>query len=560
MRYDRWLEPEPLPDETYRLTPFPLLSIVLYRRGVRTPQDAARFLDPRLEHLSDPLALPDAARAIAMLRRAIAQRWPVLVFGDYDVDGLTATAMLTLALRRAGVPVQVRIPNRLTDGYGLRPDDLEPIRRSGARLLIAVDCGSSSADELAALVEAGIACVVIDHHVVPAPWPLSAVPLVSPKRPEAPCPGCELTAAGLVAQLLRTIVEPELLPTLLVLAAFGTIADVAPLTGDNRVLARLGLDAFAEAAPLGLRRLATLADLDPARITSRQVGFVLAPRLNAAGRLTDPQLALDLLLTDDEAEATQLALRLCELNAERQRAVARMIEEAEARLQALPALPEVLVLADERWHVGLVGLLASRLVERYERPAIVLAQQNGVSRGSARSVPGFDVTHALAACRDLLHTFGGHSVAAGLTLPSHQVDALQARLVALARQLQPQRRPRPVRELVLDAELFPSELELRTLDLLERLEPCGQGNPAPRFLLRNVRPVEIRPSQDGRHVRFNVLVDGQPAAFPCIWFQGGSEQDVLAAPRVDLALTLRRDEWAGLVALTLEVLDVRPAS
>ena len=560
MRYDRWLEPEPLPDEAYCLTPFPLLSAVLYRRGVRTPQDAARFLDPRLEHLSDPLALPDAARAIAMLRRAIAQRWPVLVFGDYDVDGLTATAMLTLALRRAGVPVQVRIPNRLTDGYGLRPDDLEPIRRSGARLLIAVDCGSSSADELAALVEAGIACVVIDHHVVPAPWPLSAVPLVSPKRPEAPCPGCELTAAGLVAQLLRTIVEPELLPTLLVLAAFGTIADVAPLTGDNRVLVRLGLDAFAEAAPLGLRRLATLAGLDPARLTSRQVGFVLAPRLNAAGRLTDPQLALDLLLTDDEAEATQLALHLCELNAERQRAVARMIEEAEARLQALPALPEVLVLADERWHVGLVGLLASRLVERYERPAIVLAQQNGVSRGSARSVPGFDVTHALAACRDLLHTFGGHSVAAGLTLPSHQVDALQARLVALARQLQPQRRPQPVRELVLDAELFPSELELRTLDLLERLEPCGQGNPAPRFLLRNVRPVEVRPSQDGRHMRFSVLVDGQPAAFPCIWFQGASAQDVLAAPRVDLALTLRRDEWAGLVALTLEVLDVRPAS
>lgn len=554
----RWNEPDPLPDAAYGLADAALLSQILYRRGVRTPAEASVFLRPSLDQLADPGLLPGAGEALALLQRAVEHRWRVVVFGDYDVDGITATTILTHALRSLGLTVHPIIPHRIRDGYGLHLPDVPAILGSGARLLVTVDCGTGSGDALAAVRRTGIEAVVIDHHVVDGHRLPEGVAFVSPQRPDSSYPFRSLAAVGVAYQVLRLLLGDERVAPYLPLVALGTVADVVPLVGENRVLVAEGLRRFAQDAPLGLRALVEEAGLHLDRVTSWHCGFILGPRINAAGRMDDPMLALQLLLTQDPLEARRLARRLSELNQRRQQEIERMLAEAERKLQRQAELPRVLVLADEAWNVGLVGLAAGKLASRYARPVVVLSQQHGISRGSARGVAGFDVSQALAACRDLLLEHGGHSGAAGLTLESERIVELEARLLDFAHATLGDDDLIPA--LDLDAELFPAELSLETTELLAALEPFGHGHPTPRFFVRNVAVRDLHLSRNERHLLFTVVpCGGSPIG--AVWFDGAEHRDALERlGRVDLAFTLRHDTWNGTPRVKLDVLDFRPVT
>jgi single-stranded-DNA-specific exonuclease len=553
----RWNEPAPLPDVAYELVEDARLSQILFRRGVRTPEEARAFLSPSLDQLADPARLPDARVAHAVLRRAVEEGWRIVVFGDYDVDGLAATTMLADAFRALGLVVQPMIPHRINDGYGLQLSDVPAIRAFEPRLVVTVDCGTSSSAALATLRQAGIETVVIDHHTVDGRMPLPSVAFVSPRRPDSTYPFSDLAAAGVAYQVLRLLLGQERTARYLPLVALGTVADVMPLVGENRVLVAEGLRRLARDAPPGLRVLVEEAGLRLDGVRSWHLGFVLGPRINAAGRMDDPMIALQLLLTGDEREARRLARRLSDLNERRQREVEQLLEQAERRLRREPSLPRVLVLADESWNVGLVGLAASRLASRYARPVVVLSRQKDVSRGSVRGVTGFDVSRALAACHDILLEYGGHSGAAGLAIESERIVELQNRLLAFATATLTDETPAPI--LDLDAELSSSELTLETVDLLAALEPFGHGNPVPRFFMRNVAVDGVRLSRNGRHLLFRVVPGDQPSV-AAVWFDGADHLETLQRlKRIDLAFTLRVDTWDGVSQVKLEVLDCCPA-
>lgn len=559
MRRYRWRDPDPVPASLRLTDDHPFLDAILYRRGIRDRRDADRFLAPRLEHLPDPMSLPELGRAVSLIEQARRAQRPVVIFGDYDVDGLTATSLLTFLFRHLGLEAIPMVPHRLLDGYGFHPRFVPVVVERNPSLLVTVDCGTGDWEALEAVRAAGIPVVVLDHHDVHRlDWPPSVV-FVSVKRPDVPEAFRSLAAVGVAYQLARVLLGEEGAARYLPLVALGTVADVVPLRGPNRVLVAVGLERFWEAAPLGLRTLATAAGLAvdrTQRITSWHCGYILGPRLNAAGRMDDPRLALELLLTDDPERARTLARLLCTLNAARQRAIERIVHEAERRLQGRRDLPPVLVLADQAWQVGLVGLAASKLVGRYARPAVVLARGEAVSRGSARSVDGFDISAALERCGDLLLDHGGHSAAAGLTVATERIAELEERLAEVAREFFGPHGP--ALPLDLDLELHPYQVSPDTWDILARLEPFGNGNPVPRCLLRHVRAVDVWRTQDGRHLRFTVVArDG--TVRQAIWFDGGREYEWLVRTRqIDVAFTLRRSTWTGQDRVELDVIDVRP--
>jgi single-stranded-DNA-specific exonuclease len=554
----RWRDPEAVPDWALSLAEHPLVATLLYRRGIRDRHAAARFLSPTLADLPEPAALPEIERAVQLIRAVSRYGGRVVVFGDYDVDGLTATTLLVQLFRMLGLTAVPLVPHRLRDGYGFQPQHVPRVIDVQPSLLVTVDCGTGDWEALEAVRRAGIPVIVLDHHDVHQDdWPRELV-FVSAKRPDTPASFRTLAAVGVAFQLARALVGENRAAQWLALVALGTVADVVPLVGMNRVLVALGLERFWSLAPLGLQELALQAGLQSGqRLTSWHCGYILGPRLNAAGRMDDPRLALELLLTAERARAQELARKLSELNAARQRAIERMLREAEERLRNRQKLPPVLVLADETWHVGLVGLAASKLVSRYARPVVLLSQEASISRGSARSVDGFDISLALERCRDLLLDHGGHSAAAGLTLPTERIAELEARLLELAWSVFGEEGP--ALPLELDLELRPYQITLGTLELLARLEPFGHGNPVPRCLLRDVAPVNPMLTQDGRHLRFTVVArDG--TVRQAVWFDGGEELARLrACERIDIAFTLRRSSWNGEERVELDVIDIRPA-
>lgn len=558
LRY-RWIDPPEVPSWARMLTDDPLISMLLYRRGIRDQESARNFLTPKLNTLPSPWTIPDLERAVAFLERAQRQR-PVVIFGDYDVDGLTGTALLTRLLTELGFETVPIVPHRVREGYGFREYQVQRVREERPSLLITVDCGTGDWEALAQVRAEGIPVVVLDHHDVHRlDWP-EDLAFVSVKRPDAPPDFRVLAAVGVAYQFARALVGDYAAARWLALVALGTVADVVPLLGPNRILVAEGLRRFWQTAPLGLRALVDVAGLGsvaPSHLTSWHCGYILGPRLNAAGRMDDPRLALELLLTDDFERASALAKKLSELNAARQRAIELMLDDAEQQIRSRQELPWILVLADEAWHVGLVGLAASKLVSRYARPVVLLTQKESVSRGSARSVDGFDICLALDRCRDLLLDHGGHSAAAGLTVPTARIAELEARLLELAREMfGPEG---PALTLDLECELPLREVTAETLARLTVLEPFGHGNPPPRLLVRHVAVCDIWRSQNARHLRFKVVApDG--VVRDAVWFEGGDEYDRLQrCGRVDIAFTLRRNLWNGEERVELDVIDVRPA-
>ena len=564
----RWAVAAPAdPDVTAALAadlhiPEPLAAI-LVQRGFTAPERAKAFLRPELERLSDPLAWADMSRAVELIAGAVRTGTPVLVHGDYDVDGQCAAAMLTRILGSVGGNVHAFVPHRIRDGYDFGEAGLREARRLGAGLIITCDCGITAVDAVRAARDAGIEVIVTDHHVPgDALPPASAV--LDPLRPDCPSEDKDLCGTGVAFKLAQALVpglgiSANLPFHFLDFVALATVADVVPLTGENRILVRHGLKLLADSHWTGVRALLDAAGLAGKALKSGHVGFILAPRLNAAGRIGDANDGLRLLLTDDPEEAARIARELETLNARRQALDQRVLEEAvelaDRALDGEGAEARALVLAAEGWHPGVIGIVASRLVERYGRPAFLVGWDGDLGRGSGRSIAGFDLHGALHRVGHHLEKYGGHTMAAGLTIRRDRYEAFRIAFLGVAGELLDPDDLVPAQrvDLELPLRLVSDDLE----KLIRYLEPCGPGNPAPVFGVRGARAVGAK-RVGSNHLRF--LLDDESGVLPAIAFQWADAiPDHWLAERLDVAFRLERDEWQGRTTLQARVAAIAPA-
>jgi single-stranded-DNA-specific exonuclease len=535
---------------------------VLAARGHVGVEDAKRFLRPGLDQLHDPSLLADGEAAAERIAGAVTGGERILVHGDYDVDGICAAALYTRFLRSQGGDVTPFTPHRLRDGYDFSEAGLRAAREAGAALIVTADCGTVAHDTVRRARAGGIDVVVSDHHTVADPLP-EANAVVNPQRPDSAYPEKELCGTAVAYKLCTLVarrlgVATTLLDALLDLVALATVADLVPLRGENRVLVRQGLRCFADTRVVGVRALLEVAGLDGVALDAGKLGFVVAPRINAAGRMGESADALRLLLTEDPAEAGTLARAVDAVNQERQEEDRRTLAEALELLEADydPERDYGVVLAAEGWHPGVIGIVASRIVERIHRPVVLVALNGGQGRGSARSIPGFHLYEALAACRSHLGRFGGHRQAAGMDVEREAVPALRASFNAEARRRLQGEDLRPV--LRPDLELSLAEADLELIHWLEYLGPHGIGNPRPLFLAGGValeRPRVV----GGAHLK--VSLRSGATSLDAIGF-GLAERHPPAAlgpTPYDVLLKLERNEWHGVARPQARLLDLRRA-
>jgi single-stranded-DNA-specific exonuclease len=515
-----------------------VLAQVLVRRGMSDPVIARDFLEAAERH--DPSAFNGIDQVVATIRAHCRDGSRIVVHGDYDVDGVCATAIMVRALRSLGADVGWFLPSRTEDGYGLSLATVQRLAERGTRLLITVDCGITAVDEVAAAIAEGIDVVVTDHHSPRADGRLPDCQIVHPSVSGYPCP--ELCGTG-VAYKLAQALAAESAEEDLELVALATVADLVPLRGENRRLVREGLVALANTGRPGLRALMSVSRTDPSAVDAQALGFRLAPRINAAGRLRRPDAGLELLLTPDAERATEIANELDAINVERRAVEQRITWEAESQVAALGER-SAYVLVGEDWHPGVIGIVASRIVERHHRPTIMIAL-NGAepAQGSGRSIPGFDLLGGLHVCAERMIRYGGHRAAAGLTIDPAQVPALRSAFESHAEQVLTPDLLQPVERV--DAVVSGSQLGLELAEELGRLEPCGMGNPRTRLLVPGARFGDVRTMGEGRHVRFSVTSGGARAravAFGCDGKVPGGEHQPL-----DATFRLERNVWNGAV-------------
>lgn len=543
-----------LPDDVCQL---------LVRRGYADAESAKRFLRPRLEHVEAPLALHDADRAVERLASAVRADEVIFVHGDYDVDGMASTAVMTRVLRGLGATRVVPfVPNRLTDGYDLGAAGVAAARAAGATVVVTCDCGTSAHGPVAELMAGGMDVIVTDHHLPGHGLP-PAYAICNPRHPHCRSTDKDLAAVGVAYKLALALCEAlgasaALAHQQLDLVALATIADVAPLRGENRVLVRYGLKLLAETTHPGLRALLRSSGLEGKPLTAGRVGFVLAPRLNAAGRIADAKLGLRLLLAEREDEANTIARELEELNRSRQELDRAVLDDAMRQLDA-PGMRDryAFVLANEGWHAGVIGIVASRIVEQTARPAVLVAVEDGIGKGSGRSIGAFDLHAALGACADLFQRYGGHRAAAGLTMVAAQLPAFAERFDAVARaQL-------TADDLVPEVRVDLDVPIARVGDELERMvkyfEPFGVGNPAPMF--RSTRVHLATPPRRIGEDGLKLQIDGPAGPLEGVaWGMAPRAGELDVAVPLDLAFRLDRDEYRGVSRLQLKVADVSPHS
>ncbi|MCC6819266.1 MAG: single-stranded-DNA-specific exonuclease RecJ [Verrucomicrobiota bacterium] len=549
----------------------PLLAQCLVNRGLSEPSAIRNFLAPRLKHLADPFLLPNMDAAVERLLRAREAGESLVIFGDYDVDGVTSTTLLTEMLGALGWSVNAYLPHRLDEGYGLSQDGVENcLKKFPVTLLLAVDCGSTAVASIAWLKQRGVDVIVLDHHQVATPAP-EAVALVNPqlatRNPQPATDFTELCSAGLAFKLAHALVkrgreigladaaEFDLRP-LLDLVALGTVADLVPLVGENRILVAAGLERLSRTLRPGLVALKQVAQCPPT-LGTYEVGFQLGPRLNAAGRLETAEESLRLLRARDLPEAMPIAQRLDAQNRERQRIERTIVEEVAGAVRARfnPATDFVIVEGQLLWHIGVVGIVASRVLQEFYRPTIIVGGDGEQWRGSGRSIAGFDLAAALRECDDLLIRHGGHAMAAGITIHPDNLNAFRSRINDLARRvLKPEDLQPPLR---LDAEVGLGDISLTSLAELDQLKPTGMGNPMVQFFARGLthqRPL-LRMGAEKQHVKL-WLTDGA-TTHEGVWWNAGEES--LPVGKFDVAFTPQVNDYNGKRTVQLKVLDWRPA-
>ncbi len=563
----RWsVTAAPPPEEAAALAEvlgiLPAVARVLMNRGLKSAGAARAFLDPSLEQLHSPWLMQGMERAVGRICDALEKGEKIVVHGDYDADGITAAAIMVEALKQLGAAsVDFYLPSRFREGFGLHREALEQIAGEGAHLVITVDCGMSAAAETIFARSLGLDLIITDHH---QPFGLleGAAAVLNPLQEGCLYPFKELSGAGIAFKLAAALMERGGTPFpagLLDLAALGTVADVVPLTGENRVLVACGLEQMKREPRPGLTALARAAKLQPERVDSYALAFVLAPPLNAAGRLGEADPAIKLLLERDEAAAEELAQLLHRTNRLRRDRETQILQEAEAALAAdrLAAGERVITLSGEDWPHGVIGIVASRLAERYYRPAVLISLEGGEGRGSARSIPGFDITAALGSCADLLERFGGHAGAAGFTIRPSRVEDLRKGLNGYAATRLHGEMLQPLIEL--DGSLKASEINIELARQLRLLEPFGAGNPSPLFCsagweLKSWRLV----GAEREHLKLNLARDGYSAE-PIFFSAAALESSLARGRRLDLAFNLREGSYLERPTLDMVLRDLRGA-
>jgi single-stranded-DNA-specific exonuclease len=537
------------------------LAAILVQRGLASPEIAKAFLKPDLERLTDPHCWADMAVAVELLARAVREHQPILVHGDYDVDGQCAAAMLTRILRSAGGTVHPFVPHRIRDGYDFGPAGLAEAQRIGAKLIVTCDCGITAVAAVRAAREAGIDVIVTDHHLPGDELP-PANAVLDPRRSDCPSEDKDLCGTGVAFKLAQALVQklglsPNLPLHFLDYVALATIADVVPLVGENRILVRYGLKKMADTRWVGLKALIETAGLGGKPLRGAHIGFILAPRLNAAGRIGDANDGLRLLLTENPQEAAALARELETINARRQEMDQLIQDEAiELVEKTLNPSDAAIVLASDAWHPGVIGIVASRIVERYGRPTFLVAwdQAGDFGRGSGRSIARFDLHGALHRVGSHLEKYGGHTMAAGFTIKRERFDEFRVAFLRVAGELLTPDDLAPSQRVDLELPLASVNQELERL--IRHLEPCGAGNPAPVFGVRNARAVGAR-RVGTNHLRFT-LDDGS-AVLPAIGFRWADAvpEDWLTNP-LDVAFRLERDDWQGRTTIQARVASLAP--
>ena len=538
----------------------PLPAAVLCARGLDTPKKAWDFLDDRDSLLHDPFLLRDMDKAVQRIDCALTGGETIAVFGDYDVDGITATCLLTHYLQTRGGRVIPYIPDRMEEGYGLNKEAVAHLKQKGVTLIVTVDCGITAVEETWYAASLGIDVVITDHHECKCDLP-QACAVVDPHRCDCTYPFPCLAGVGVALKLVLALGGDEqregLLEEYADLTAIGTVADVMQLTGENRAIVRRGLAALARTRRPGLRSLIREAGAEGRPLTAITIGYTLAPRINAAGRMGCASLAGELLLTDDPARAEELAKRLCALNRERQSIEGDIFEQCVARLDREGGTHQAIVLASEGWHQGVIGIVASRLAERYSCPAFMICLQDGKGKGSCRSFAGFNLFAALEQCADLLEGFGGHALAAGFTISEENIPAFQERMESLV--FSCTGGAEMISVLDVDAEVDDPALFTRAgVEALSLLEPYGAGNPRPVFVLSAMTIVALSEVGGGRHVKLRLRRGS--ACFDAIFFSANARQLGLSpGDRVDVAFTPQINDFRSVRSVQLQVVDLRPA-
>lgn len=533
----------------------PIIAQLMLLRGVRTPDDAAHFLNPSLSRLSDPFLMTGMREAVDRITRARDAGEPVMVFGDYDVDGVSATAIMSRGLRRFGVErVSQGMPDRVRDGFGLMPEQVEEAHARGVGLLVTVDNGTSAFAAADRARELGVDLIITDHHSIEDRLP-GAVAVINPRLEPEGHPAGALCGAG-VAFKVATALNGT--PNDLDIAALGTVADIVPLSGENRLIVALGLKHMKRHARTGLAQLAGVAGFSLDAVTSERIGFQLGPRLNAAGRLDDARVALDLLMAECPDEAKALARMLDAANTERRAIEQEIFNEAAEELDAFfSADQRSIVVAREGWHQGVIGIVAARLLARYHRPVVVLSVANGEAKGSARGTRDFDLMEALTACREHFTKYGGHRAAAGMTMPADRLSAFREDFERAARAQTGDGEARP--RLDIDTRVAFGEIDAALLEHLARLEPFGQGNPAPVFAAMGVEvvPQSVRVLKE-QHLKMTLRQGG--ASFTAVWFRMAERFLTEPLPSlVDAAFTPQPGTFAADTPIRLVLRDLRPA-
>lgn len=543
----------------------PVEALIMMNRGLTDAEAVSSFLSPRLTQLDDPLAMKDMDQAVALIVETLRNREAVTVYGDFDADGFTATALLYNFFSSVGIPVSYYIPDRLAEGYGLHGEALKKIARKGRGVLITVDCGTTNQEEISLAASLGLRVVVTDHHQVPQNF-VAPCPVVNPHRPDCAFPFKHLAGVGVsffLAVALRAALraegwfdqrpEPDL-RDYLDLVALGTVADMVPLIGQNRILVRGGLDRIRRSQWPGILAIAELADLQGAVVSASDLAYRMAPRLNASGRMGGAEIGVMALTTRQPDLARELARRLETMNAERQEVERHIMEEIESRLSSENIENQrSLVVTGRGWHRGVLGIVASRLTDRFHRPVLVLCVENGMASGSGRSIPGFNLYQALANLGHLLERYGGHAHAAGLALKASAVQTLAVEFEDLAQKAI--REEDLVHSLNVDAEVELNQMSLESIRRFDSFSPFGPGNPEPVFY---AGPCEVVDSKvvGERHLKMTVRQDG--AVMETIGFGLAASHSTVQGP-INLVFTPEINRWQGREKPQLRIIDLEPA-
>src|SRR5438105_6390554 len=541
-----------------------IVARLLCQRGLGDPDDAARFLKPSLDHLHDPMLLADMGVAVDRILAAIARNERIAIHGDYDVDGVTSTVILRRTLELLGADVVHFIPERLKDGYGLQPAAIERLHADGVALIVSVDCGIRGAEAALRARELGVDLIITDHHEPDDELP-PALAVINPKRHDCSYPDKYLAGVGVALKLVQALCartgRQHLLPGFVKVAAIGTLADVVPLVGENRIIAKIGLELLTKGPhKIGLRSLLDVCGLTGKTIDSYHIGFMLAPRVNAAGRMSTPDIATRLLLASDEAmgdETRALAMQLDAENVRRQEEEGEILAAAKKIVQTDPDVGArtVLVVAGEGWHRGVIGIVASKLVDTFHRPAIVLSVEDGIAHGSCRSITKFDMLGALERCAHLFIRFGGHKQAAGLALEADRIKELRLAVNAVADEILGPEDLMP--RLRIDADLTFRGITGGVAAGIAALAPFGAGNPRPMFAARRVEIIDGPRVLKDRHLKMALKQDGR--IFRAVAWRAAERADFLTEHKaaIDVAFSLEQNQYNGETFVDLSIADFR---